>query len=711
VRICATLLLLGTVAMALPAFPQDKTDCAKGECVVFLNAKTEERKSCVIDLKGADHDRTCRANDDDQSSHYLVQGKRNQLRVVNRKFFSAYTFTIDGVTQLKQIAIQDLEEAASLQTPLQSATPAVTKGAAPKGLSTAGQLTLRTAQDILAELVDEGRASNPVNELESDWLVVDRERRKVDAEVAALDHNWILLNGNGQLRECHASLGAPTIPSALSCLQQLYATETTGDFLPNLQNPGLQCFRDEDRFRALTVQIGDAITLVKTLGNSLLQSSGAMSNNVSALDSDLAAWKADLNTLRGNVAAANDAYEAFAGLINDARRENVLTPLRRAQIKLKLMQDLNGGAAGAKPALDDAELNRLVDAYLQYSKNFGQTMSAAQRLALGSEIHKVDEALGAADPTIAATTALVANQTHLYVDLPAGIDAINASQSQVLGRANEIYDHSAVEEPFDIAIDLSKNTGNLHVYYTVRRVDVFPRYTVPVISNGPQAAAPLGAPLPPPATGIGNNTTATPNVTGQDVSTGQVVAHGSLDVHDFYRATVVAAFAFSIVKDVTVSSKSVTTGQANDGSACNSTAPCSQPFLDQGGYIPSLLVGVNYYLSRNGHDTFPGAKRSIGQRLGIFGGAAANRLNSYFLGMGVEPTEAVQFTGGINFVTIGSLSGAYSTSQVYPGSPSFNGPSQWAKGGYFSLGFNLSIFRKIFGSVTGLGTKATGAGN
>jgi len=79
--------------------------------------------------------------------------------------------------------------------------------------------------------------------------------------------------------------------------------------------------------------------------------------------------------------------------------------------------------------------------------------------------------------------------------------------------------------------------------------------------------------------------------------------------------------------------------------------------------------------------------------------------------MGYEPSEAVQLTSGFNVVSQDAILGAYSPSQVYAGSPSFGGRSTWSRGAYFGAGLNLSIFRKIFGSVTGLGTKTSGAGN
>jgi hypothetical protein len=668
--------------------------------IVYLNAK-EERTTCVVPIKATEDSpkKTPECKDIEHDKNFLMQGHRAQLRVVNRRFFSDYSFNIDGVTQLKQIAIQDLEEAANLSAPISSTVSAAPKGVAPKGLSTAGQLNLRTAHDLLAELLDEGTAANPATELESDGLVLEREARKVTADVAAVEETWKVISGGGSaVRDCRASLGAPTTTSALSCLSELYVDETTKDWSLSERS-----FADEDKFRSLLVRVNDAVTLVKALGTSLQQNSSAMLTQASTLDGDLAAWTADLNTLRGSLYAADDAIKSFNDLTSVGAGDGALTSLRRAEIKLRLSQDINGAAAGGKTTIDDAELNRLVDAYASFSKNYGRSISLARQYNLQKTIDELKKNQACGDPKI-ATEVLAAQQTHLGVEVPKSVDDINAKQSQVLARANEIYDLSAVPEPLDKWIDLSKNSGNLLVYYTVRRVDVFPRYTVPVVTlQGATAPVP---PLAPPATA----TTLAP-AAGADTSTGTVVAHGSLEVHDFYRATVVAGFTFSTIKDQSVKSRPVTSGTATDGTACSTATPCSQPFLDKGSPIPAVVVGVNYYLSKHGHDTFPGAKRGIGQKVGIFGGLAANRVNSYFLGLGYEPSEAIQLTGGVNFALQDSISGTYSASQVYAGTPSFGGRNVWSKGAYLGVGFNLSIFRKIFGSVTGLGTKATGGGS
>jgi outer membrane murein-binding lipoprotein Lpp len=708
-------LVIILTAGAPAAWGQDsKRPNDPNDVVVFLNAGKQENMTCVVPTEEATDSKSCIG----ACYHYLIQGRRMQFRVVNRKFFSDYTINVDGITQLKQIPIQELEEAANLQIPTPSGAAAAAKGVAPKGLAVAGQLTLRTAQDLLAELVDEGKSSNPANELLSDWLVVQREAKKVEEEAAALDKTWMTLY-DVPGRTGPQSLGAPTITSAIDYLNQLYTEETTREWVTTKQS-----YTNENAFRELTVKINDAITMINTFGQALALNSSKLNAQISALDGDVAQLNADLNALRGNLVAANNAVRAFNNLEHATTEGPALTKLRRAQIKVKLMQDLNVGGATGKPALDDAELNHLLDSYKFYLEHAHEIAregtDGLQRTvdSVHSSLSSLLGELGGSDkPDEAyartATQSLATNLHHLNVDLPDRIDKINAAQSQVLARANDIYDHSAISYPLDKVIDLGNHGGNLNVYFSVRRIDVYPRYVVPVI--GVQASGQQGTPLPPPAASAATPPSGAqpPPASGGAQSAGIVVAHGEFEVHDFYRATVVGAFAFSGIKDVSVKSKAITTGTSTDGTntACTTTTPCSQPFLEKGAYLSSLLVGVTYYVNKQGHDTFPYAHNSFNQNLGILGGASATMLNSYFLGLSYEPAQAFQISGGVNFVSQDAISGRFNPNTVYAGSPAFGGGSKWTEGGFVSVGFNLSIFRKIFGSVTGLGTKATGAGN
>jgi hypothetical protein len=108
-------------------------------------------------------------------SGFLVQGKRSELRIFNRKFLTRYSLFVDSVTKIQSFRIQDLNVAANLTTPLSGPAAAVSKGAAPKGLATNGTLTLRNAQDLAAELLNPATASDVVSEIASDWVVVKRE--------------------------------------------------------------------------------------------------------------------------------------------------------------------------------------------------------------------------------------------------------------------------------------------------------------------------------------------------------------------------------------------------------------------------------------------------------------------------------------------------------------------------------------------------------
>jgi hypothetical protein len=79
----------------------------------------------------------------------------------------------------------------------------------------------------------------------------------------------------------------------------------------------------------------------------------------------------DVPTLSGNVEAAQNAVKAFESLqraVPSSGQPDALTALRKAQIKLTLMQDLNTGGTSGKAVLDDAELNYLMNSYAELNR-------------------------------------------------------------------------------------------------------------------------------------------------------------------------------------------------------------------------------------------------------------------------------------------------------------------------------------------------------
>jgi hypothetical protein len=204
------------------------------------------------------------------------------------------------------------------------------------------------------------------------------------------------------------------------------------------------------------------------------------------------------------------------------------------------------------------------------------------------------------------------------------------------------------------------------VYYTIVRSERYARYSVvpvtEVVAAAPSPVKPADA-LPQPA-----------NV---------ILASGALEVHDFSRATVVAAFA------------ATTLWNNNFGTSDNTVIRTSRSRAEH------IIVGLDYYLCNR--DTYPGARNKLLAEFGIFGGVSVNALNNYFAGLAFEPHLGVNITAGVHFgretalqapfVSGGSIA-ADSTPRTY---------QRQTKGYFISAGLDLQIFRKVFGAVTGVG--------
>jgi len=179
----------------------------------------------------------------------------------------------------------------------------------------------------------------------------------------------------------------------------------------------------------------------------------------------------------------------------------------------------------------------------------------------------------------------------------------------------------------------------------------------------------------------------------------------------------VAAFAFSPgVAEISIRTSAVTTGIANDGTACSTTTPCTK-VLSTGPAHSSVILGMSFH--PYGYDTFPKAfswkhpRQAFKEAFGIFGGLSVQNLNDYYIGPDLQIAHGVQLMGGVNFYRQNALDTDFVNGGIYPSSPTpaFTGPQKWTHGAYFGIGLNLSIFRKAFGSVTGLGVNAANKGS
>lgn len=477
----------------------------------------------------------------------------------------------------------------------------------------------------------------------------------------------------------------------------------------------------EERFRDADTRVKDLIKAVKDLGGKLADTD--LPKKLSMLETAISQYENDVSVFRGNAQAAYDAAR-LALQVND----DFLRNLRREQVKALLLEKLKG--PDSKPVLDEAEMNALLDSYRNsYAAN--RAFATQRWTTLRDD----------ANDYLAATTVyggefrddLSRKRNDLGVVLLEAIAGLNAVQGELLNRMNEIYDLSQVREPLPRQINLKGHPGNLVVYYTIRRIETFHRFTVAEV-QGPGNTQPgqTGSPLPqaqssgsgaqPNATtgsadnsngnaATGNASASGASQNGGDTNPGIVVAKGSFEVHDVFHANVVGAFVFSTLKNESISK--VAQPQACSGTSASSDTNCFAPFLNGNDHQWTPIVGLDYYFRPR--DTFPRSpgmpwlcQQTPAQCFGIMGAASVTSLNNYFLGEFFEPVLGVQFGAGAHFGTRTVLAAGYKFGTPVDITGDFPTHDERAIGLFLSAGLDLGIFRKVFGKVTGIGTSASG---
>jgi hypothetical protein len=755
-----------TLAVALLAAPSSAQKVKPPEKdglqdnVLFLNARQtlrlkggdEENRTCVVPRAWVSPERLCppdlfpaggfamhgkrilidKAEQERLDEGYFVQGHRIELQVLNRKFLSDYSVTIDAVSQIQTGPnIRNLNEAENLTlNPISLVTPPSKGGA--EGL------TPRTADKILFDLIDETRATAPETDLNNDHEVIEREYAKVNEQLRAFQNSYeLLVDRPGVTRlnvNCPTTSGDPAVNSLSFCLDTELDTDSNGLWL------GAGPFSDEPEFTRVNTRVQDLVAAVQTLGGELA------SSNLPQMRLDLEAaisqYENDLNVFLNNIKAAQDAALLATAMTRGGFRES----LRREQMKVLLMDKLKQGTA--KP-LDDAELNALLDDY----EHFYETTllhslvpappDSANRfpdnhwLALKNAATQYLQQLRPINEFEAGRARV---RTRMDIDLPSAVAGLNAAQSSLLNRVNYLYDHSEVPDLLPKQIDVGGHSGNLVVYYTIRRIENFQRYTVtPVQGAGsrmaaggqgvalapPAAAAPAASAAAPAPSGSATtattaNTTVSPSSSTTTVTStattpassaastpGTAVARGSFEVHDVFHANVVAAIAFSTLKDQSVASQA-------QPQSCMGTLSTPDPNCFSAQVSTSFkwtpIVGLDYYL--HPRDSFPSTswecRYDWKQCVGVMGAASVIKANNYFVGPFFEPKLGVQFAAGVNFGTRTVLQSPYKANTPVDITGAFPTNDQRGTGFFVSAGLDLGIFRKVFGKFTGIGTSASG---
>jgi hypothetical protein len=149
------------------------------------------------------------------SPYYFVYGQRMKLEIVNRKFFTTYSITIDAITELTTGQIRNLDEAANITLGAPSfIQPPPAKGGFEqmKDVNTSG---------ILNALIDPTQAAQPEADLRANLSELVREETQIERDLAAFDQELRAISGvTTRPVDCNPLPGARDAFTLVHCLRQ-----------------------------------------------------------------------------------------------------------------------------------------------------------------------------------------------------------------------------------------------------------------------------------------------------------------------------------------------------------------------------------------------------------------------------------------------------------------------------------------------------------
>ena len=737
-----------TLGIALPAF-------AQMDNALFLNARQTrpsrqgdtENVACVVPRAWISPDHLCPgfvAADDYSISGrrvrldnprtawrnldegYFIKGRRIELDVVNRRFLTDYSISIDQVTELQAGPnIRNLNEAENLSL------GAASFASIPPAKGGVQGLTARTAADIVMQLIDEETSSQPLADLNSDYAIVQRELAKLRAQIGDFAQHFDVILGTTPLPNaddnCSAVRGAPSIIPLQFCLDDEYFTETNGIWA---SSP----FSDEQEFRNVNTRVHDLIAAVNTLGAELANTD--LANKLKDLETAVAQYDNDVTIFVGNINADSDAAD-----LTQAANDGFRRGLHRQELRVLLLDKLKG--SDSKPTLGEAELNQLLDSFRGLGTTGWNNASTlrARATELLDELQNPTDGVALDD----IKDRLADFRDQMNVELPDAINDLNQSQGKLLDRVNFIYDHSEVSDPLPILIDLSGHQGNPLPRYSIRRIESFQRYIITQVQGpvpNPQVTAgvvavPPSAPATPSSTasaGTTSTSTGTANASSPPATagtatttspaaptspessqtspgsgtTGIVVAKGTFQVHEFFWGNVVAAVAASWLKNQSVTRQAQPT--SCKGTSTTPDTTCFSPIITSSVRM-APIVGLDVYFQQR--DTYPRTdqpwlcREHPWQCFGAMGAMSAIKANDYYVGGFFEPSLGVQISAGLNLGVHTTLQKPYQAGVPVDISGDFPTSDQRGAQLFVGAGLDLGIFRKVFGRFFGIGTSTS----
>lgn len=300
-------------------------------------------------------------------------------------------------------------------------------------------------------------------------------------------------------------------------------------------------------------------------------------------------------------------------------------------------------------------------------------------------------------------------------EIPSAVDAVNSDLLSIFNNINTIYEHSETAQPFVVLI--GQWAKNEVVQIELREVPGFKHYgfgeagDVQLGQSQEDQQQPSAVPVRPPVQklpGQQNNPTVNDNsaqghgsASKQSSGQGPTEAKGNLletysfSVHQFFRANVVSGFFASSLHDRAYGVEQIPGSGGQPTQTVATVGDVTQPQVH-------YFVGLNYYFKQR--DVFPGALRTSDYFIpGAFFGYGVDDSKNFLLGPNWETKWGIDVGLGVHighetFLRKDIIAGTTPLASSATSPPTVSKPKL---GTYFSVGFDLSVFKNVFGQLTG----------
>jgi hypothetical protein len=642
-------------------------------------------------------------------------GEGVPLLILHPRFLTVYSSAI--VKQINRgsgvIDIRGFTEVVAAAAGAAAATPATHGGRPPSAVVIA---PIAAAQ-VIAQMVDQSQMNVPEQTLVAQARDLADANRTLDADVREFDRQLARIQppdgapaqpcadqlgtpDAAALRTCVAALGT-IIESSTSCTRQ----HGCGPEPPSCTGPQFRW--TSHTFACVVQRIDLRIADLKRLRARLDEFAFSAAADRIVTESEQLITR--IQAYQQNLAIVDTAVRDFEVLRGAEIGSAPLSIIRRSELKKQLKERYG-------TVLDEAELNLLARAELeagssrQFHDRFTEALkSLTNRIAVvrcqlepssdcarDRQIIQAKRIDGLPDArAILDRERLVAQRAAVVVDK---VDSLNRSFADVFQAINAVYDTFGDSDPQAIEVDVKEGAGtNRIVFASLVSTERFSPYRFDV-------AAPVVPPAAAPAAGVQPPLFAAPQNVAFSVNPVSVAQNPpqpfDFELHLVWRANIVSGVLFSSIGNVDYAVRSrpkIVNGQPVTANG----EPVLESFVTESGRqvpAPHYFLGLNFYPWYQ--DSYPGLPFRWRNAVGVLGGVALDKPSNFFAGINVEPVVGIDVAVGGHFGRQTVLQDGFTN-----GAPVDTGAAPPTRerlqpGVFLMIGFDLKIFRTIFGGPT-----------